>query len=138
VTRLEVYGAVFLLLVLAIGAAYFKGCRDTERRISNEQAVANVKALEDSTRAAEARAIADDSARAKADQFRAEVEEGIENVRAKFARVPTVVVDDRGCQRLTDAARLRWNAVELLPAGSTLSAAGESAAAVPAEPVPSP
>src|SRR5436305_59292 len=108
-TKLEVYGIVAALIVAAVLASYFKGRSDEHRTITTEQLAANAKALQDAATAATARAAADDTARQKAADLISTVDQGIANVNAKFAKVPAVVVDSRGCSQLGDAVRMRWN-----------------------------
>jgi hypothetical protein len=137
-TKLEIYGIALLVLVLALGGSYFKGRHDEFRATATEQLAANAKALEAAATAQAARADADDKARRKANDFIDQIDQGIASVKAKFAQLPSVVVDAHGCPQLTDAARLRWDAIELLPAGPTADAAGNPSAALPAGQVPAP
>lgn len=137
-TRLEIWGIGLLILALALGGAYFKGRHDEYHTVVNEQLAANEKALTAAAAAATARAAADDTARQKATDFIASVDQGISHVNAQFASLPPVVVDARGCPQLTPAAGMRWNAIELLPAGPTPDATGSAPATVPASPVPAP
>lgn len=113
--KLEAYGIALVVMILCCVGAYFKGRLDVERSITTQQQAANARALQSAADAATARAGADDQARQRAADFIKTVDQGLEAVRAKFANLPTVVVDGRGCPQLTDAARDRWNAVELIP-----------------------
>jgi hypothetical protein len=137
-SKLELYGIVLAIVLLSIGGAYFKGRLDEHRSITTQQLAANASDMTKYQTALETRAAADDASRQKAADFIASVDQGIARVNAKFANVPTVVVDAHGCPALTDNARLRWNSVELLPAGPVANTAASASAAVPASPVPTP
>jgi len=136
--RLEIYGIVAAVLLMAIAGAYFKGRLDEKAAITEKTLADNSKAMQAAETAAEARASADDQARQKAVAFMNQVDEGLANVRTKFSNLPAVVVDARGCERLTPDAGLRWNAAELLSEGPAVDAAGHAPPAVPASPVPAP
>lgn len=136
INKFEIYGIVLAILLLGFVGAYFKGRLDEKTAITTRQLADNAQALQKAADGAAARAIADDTARQKAVDFIATVDQGITNVNAKFAKVPTVVVDARGCERLTPASSMRWNAVELLPAGPTPDTTGGAPASVPAAAVP--
>lgn len=138
ISKLEIYGIVFAVLMLGFVGAYFKGRLDEKAAITTKQLADNASALQKAADAAAARTTADDAARQKAVDFIATVDQGITNVNAKFAKVPTVVVDARGCERLTPASSMRWNAIELLPAGPVANPAGSAPSSVPAASVPAP
>jgi hypothetical protein len=128
-TKLELYGIALLVLAMALGGAYFKGRLDAERAIAQKQLADNAEALQRYAKREDDRAAADDLARQKTVAFMGAVEQGITNANAQFSKL--VAVDNHGCERLTDDARLRWNAIELLPAGSAHESAGK-----PIDPVP--
>ncbi|HXH91212.1 MAG TPA: hypothetical protein VNN25_06500 [Thermoanaerobaculia bacterium] len=122
IQRLEIYaiaiGAGLLLLVLGTTGGYFKGRLDEKAAITQKQLADDAKKMTDYQGTLEKRAAADDTARDKALAFVADIDKRMDGINAKFAKLPNVVVDARGCERLTDAARLRWNSVELLPTGN--------------------
>lgn len=138
ISKLEIYGIVLAVLLLGFVGAYWKGRLDEKAAITTKQLADNAAALQKAADAGAERATADDTARQKAVDFIATVDQGIASVNAKFAKLPTVVVDARGCERLSPNAGMRWNAVELLPTGSTANPAGNAPAGVPAVPVSTP
>lgn len=138
ISKLEIYGIVLVVLALGFVGAYFKGRHDEQTAISQKTLADNSRAMQQAADAAITRATADDAARQKAADFIATVDQGLANVKAKFSNLPSVVVDARGCERLTPSAGMRWNAAELLSSGSTLDAAGSAPTAVPASPVSAP
>jgi len=138
ISKLEIYGIVLVVLALGFIGAYFKGRHDEQTVITERTLADNARALQGAADAAIARASADDAARQKATDFIASIDQGLANVQARFSKLPAVVVDAHGCERLTDAGRLRWNAAELLPAGSPVDPAGGAPATVSAGPVPAP
>lgn len=133
-SRLEIYGIALVILVIAIGGAYFKGRLDAERSIAQKQLADNSQAMQRYANVEQSREQADDLARQKTLAFMGAVEQGIANVNSKFSSL--AMVDSRGCERLTGDARLRWNAVELLPAGPTEQPAGSAPGAVPVGAMP--
>ena len=133
--RLEVYAIVFVLLLAGMGAAYYKGGADKERSIHEKEAAQMVDALRDGAIAAASRAEADDIARTRAQEFIERAEKGLTEINRRFANVPQVVVDSKGCSTLSDGFRMRWNAVEtvLSPGGRSTQDATDS---VPVDGVP--
>lgn len=138
ISKLEIYGIALAVLLLAFVGAYFKGRHDEQTAITQKTLADNAKILQDAAVAAAARAEADDAARKKTVDLMAAVDQGLANVRQKFSSLPSVVVDARGCERLTPDSGMRWNAVELLPTGPPVEPAGNAPATVPAGPLPSP
>lgn len=138
ISKLEIYAIVLAVLALGFVGAYFKGRLDEKAAITTKQLADNAIVLQKAADAAGARAIADDAARQKAVDFIATVDQGISNVNAKFSKLPTVVVDARGCERLTPNAGMRWNAVELLPSGPTADTTGSAPESMPAAPLSTP
>lgn len=139
--RLEAYAiALLAALVLTIGAFFvgeFKGKYEQQATSAQQQQAANLKSIDTYAGTLKDRADADAKAADKTNQLIAAVDEGIANAQKKFAGLPTVVMDAHGCARLTDTARMRFNAVELLPAGPADEPAGNAPGAVSAGPVPS-
>jgi hypothetical protein len=135
--KLEIYGVLLLLIIASITGAYFKGAHDKEHSLATEQLAANAKALQESTLALQARAKADDEARAASEAFTARMKQGLADVNARFAKLPNVVVDAHGCPDLGDNFRLRWNAVTGL-LGTFGPSPGKPDGPVPLQPVPAP
>jgi hypothetical protein len=138
IEKTELY-AIIACLVLSIGFAfggYFKGCHDTELRYENKQEKANDQARADYEDREKARALLDDEARTKTAEYMQSVDSWFTNIKARYANLPTVTLDRSGCPALTDTARLRWNAVELLPTEPTDVGSGKPADAVQAPAVP--
>jgi len=137
INKLEIYGIALVVAILCACAAYIKGRFDEKAAIVRKTNADNTVAMQRWVETAQQRSQADDLARQRTQDFINTVTQGIDHVNAKFARLPTVVVDARGCERLTTAARMRWNAVELLSAGQADAPAGSAAPdAVPAGSVP--
>ena len=137
ISRLEIYAIVLVVLALGFVGAYFKGRLDEKAAITQKTNADNTLAMQRWVDVAQQRTQADDLARSQTLALIDTVNLGMEDVNTKFAKVPTVVVDARGCERLTASARLRWNAVELLSAGPADEPAGSAApGAVPAGDVP--
>jgi len=138
ISKLEIYGIVLAVLIFALVGAYFKGRHDEQTAITQKTLADNAAVMKSAADAAIARAAADDASRQKTADLMEAVEKGIANVQAKFSSLPSVVVDARGCERLTPDAGMRWNSVELLPPGPALSAPGSAPAALPAGQVHAP
>ncbi len=140
IQKLEIYaiaiGAALLLTLLSATGAYFKGRFDEKAAITQKQLADNAQKMTGYQDTLEKRAAADDTARDKALAFVADIDKRMDGINAKFAKLPNVVVDARGCERLTDTARLRWNSIELLPAGPTDQPAGIPPDALQPAPMP--
>lgn len=138
--KLEIYaiaiGAGLLLLALGTLGGYFKGRLDEKVAITQKQLADNAQAMQRYEVVSQNRADADDAARQRTIAFIVAVDQGLANVNAKFSKLPSVVLDARGCERLTPASALRWNATELLPSGPAPNAAGSAPEAVSAAAVP--
>lgn len=126
--KLEIYGIVLAVLILAGASAYFKGRSDERDAFQQKALAANATKMAGYESTQMQRATADDAARDKALKFVDDISKRMDGVNAKFSKLPNIVVDARGCEHLTDAARVRWNAIELVPTGpavhETLDAAG--------------
>jgi len=70
----------------------------------------------------------DSLARQATDAYMARVNEGLTDVASKFAKLPSVVVDTRGCTDIAPAWDMRWNATADLPAESAVSGVGDNPA----------
>jgi hypothetical protein len=138
INKLEIYGIVLIVLALGFVGAYFKGRLDEKAAITQKQLADNAQKMTAYEGTLESRANADDAARQKALAFIAQVDQGLANVKSQFSKLPSVVVDARGCERLSPISGMRWNAVELLPAGPVANTAGSTPEAVPAAPVSPP
>jgi hypothetical protein len=137
ISRPEIYGIGLVILLLGFVGAYFKGRLDEKAAIVRQINADNTVAMQKWVNTAEQRSQADDLARQRTQILLDTIDRGITNVNTKFAKLPTVVVDARGCERLTPNARLRWNAVELLSSGPADPPAGGAAPdTVPAGGVP--
>ncbi len=138
--KLEIYAiaisAGLLLLVLGTAGGYLKGRLDEKSALVERQLADNAKAMQDAATAAQTRAAADDQARQKALEFAAQIDVRIADVNTRFSKLPSVVVDSRGCERLTPNAGMRWNATELLPTGPAANPAGGAPGPVSASAVP--
>lgn len=137
-SRLEIYGIALLVLALALAGSYAKGRLDEKSEITQKQLADNAQAMQRYQDVAKDRADDDDKARQRMLAFIATIDQGLDNVSAKFSKLPSVVVDARGCERITPAAALRWNAVELLPAGSTDQPTRKPPDPLPASQMPPP
>lgn len=137
-TKLEMYAIVAVLLIAVIVGAYFKGRNDEKDTFASKQLIANAKVLQDSLDSAHARMEEDDKARQTTEEFIARTRQGLSDVNTKFAKLPNVVVDTRGCSQLGDNFRMRWAAAAGVSAGPTLDTSGVPSAVVPAAKVHSP
>jgi hypothetical protein len=136
--RLEIYAIILAVWGLTVIAAELHGRYEEHKAASEKQLAANAEKITDYGKTLEGRNAADRAAQDQWTAFMAQVAKGIDNVNAKFAGLPSVVVDPRGCAVLTPDAGMRWNAVELVPAGPANDAAGHAAQGVPAPAVPPP
>lgn len=135
--RLEVYGIVLVILVLAVSGAYFKGRSDGKEAMEQKQLVANAKVLQESVEAAARRAAADNQARQAAEEFIERTRRGLVDVNAKFAKLPNVVTVG-GCPQLGDNFRLRWDAAAGVPGGPAVLPTWDTAFTVPIVPLRAP
>jgi hypothetical protein len=132
--KLEAYGIAIAAFVIISVAAFFMG--DFYGTLKERDAAqtkltqANEAALRNYGDVLQTRSADDSQAHARTVDLLAAINEGIDGVQKKFAGLPNVVMDARGCPSLTDTARLRWNAVELLPTGPIDEPAGSTAGAV--------
>jgi len=136
VNRLEIYGIILAIWALTVIAAELHGRYEEHKVAAEKQLAANAVKMTDYGKTIEGRAAADDAARERMTAFMDQVSKGLTNVQAKFASLPSVVVDPRGCSVLTPDAGMRWNAVELVPPGSANNATGRAPQTVPAPAVP--
>jgi hypothetical protein len=108
--KLEIYAILALMLVATGGGLYFKGRHD-EKVILTEKALADsAKVLSDANDALRARTEADNAARGVANNFMATVQSNMMEVNTRFAHVPQVIINDKGCPDIAPSFRLRWNA----------------------------
>ena len=136
ITKAEIYGIVVVVLLLGFAAAYFKGYSNGKEAVVQKTLDDNARKMGEYQQVADGRATADDLSRQKALAFVSDIDKRMDSVNAKFAKLPNVVVDARGCERLTDAAGVRWNNVELVPAGSPVDAPGDAVGPVQSPVVP--
>jgi hypothetical protein len=138
--KLEIYGiALIASLLLTVGAFFvgeYKGMYDEKSAAAEKLEAANERAISTYADTLKSRSDADAQAANTTRDYIAAVEQGLANVQTRFAKLPMVVVDAHGCPSLTAAARLRWNAVELLPAGPAELTTGNATGALPAAAVP--
>lgn len=135
--KLEIYGiAIAAALLLTVGAFFvgeFKGKYEQQAAAAVKLEAANSKAIDTYAGTLKDRADADAQSIARSQALIAAYDQGLNNVHDKLAKLqPTVVKGTDGCPALTSTAVMRWNAVELLPAGST----DKPAAGGPDIPVP--
>lgn len=137
--KLEAYGIAIAAFIIISVAAFFMGdFYGTLKERDSTQiklAQANEAAVKNYGDVLQTRSQDDAQAHARTVDLIAAINEGIDSVHTKFASLPNVVVDARGCPSLTDTARLRWNAVELLPSGPIDTSPGQPSGAVSAVPV---
>ena len=135
-SRLEIYAILLVMLGASIAGAYYKGKHDKGEEIQTAQLAADAVALGKMRDAMIQRALADDAARAKADEFVGAVDKGIANAKAKFGQLPQIVVDSRGCAAIGPNFGLRWNAAADSVPGAFGFGAAEPASAVRGESLP--
>lgn len=135
IAKLELYAVALVVILIAMGGAYFKGGSDRERKIHTEEAAQLTTALQTAAVAAQARAASDDAARLKADALLKTLDDNLLDLDKRFAHVPQVVVDTRGCATVAPAFRVRWNSLEALLPTSGQSSSSVSAA-LPSNSVP--
>lgn len=134
--RLEIYAGVLVLMAVCCVGSYFKG-RGDESDANHKTVLANnARAMTDYQAAALLRDQADEASRGRALAFVDDVSKRMDSVNAKLSKLPPIVVDARGCDRLTDAAGVRWNNVELVPAGQALDPPGDAVGPVQPAGVP--
>lgn len=136
ITKLEIYCVVGLMIVFGNAGFYALGRWHGEKQVYLEQA----KADQAETRKILDRAIdirnSDDQGRSITNEFIHRVTQGLSDVNTKFAKLPNVVVDSRGCSDFSPAFSLRYNAVSDLLSGHAIDPAGDIAHGVPADGLP--
>lgn len=128
VYRLEVYGVLIALILATNFGCYVYGRSSEREEIHSKQLEADATAVHSILEDERRRTDDDALARKTTEDFLAHVNQGLSDVSAKYSKLPNVVVDSRGCERLADAFGVRWNAaagVSTEPAdGSTDGSAG--------------
>lgn len=117
-TKLEIYGIALVGLLLVFFGAYLKGRHDEATEIHQRQLAADATELQKQLKIGQDRADEDAKARDMMSAFINVLNGKIQNVQKQFASIPQVVIDASGCPAISDAARLRWNAVTGMPTGS--------------------
>lgn len=137
ITKLEIYGAILAIVLLGDLGFYFLGRYQEDKANRADQALADQKATREILdRAITLRGLDDKGADAT-DLLIAGINQRLTDVNSKFAKLPNVVVDARGCPQLGDNFGLRWNAAADLSAGSAVVPTTSNAPdAVLADPLP--
>lgn len=116
ISRLEVY--IILGLLIALPAAFFGGDLHGHlaeaRAVHSKQTEADAKALSDALRQAQELLAGDQAAAQRAADKLGAINKGIDDAAARLGKLPSVVVDARGCERLSSDWGLRWDSVESL------------------------
>lgn len=142
--KLEIYAiALAAALILTVGAFFvgeFKGKYEEQASAAQKLEAANSKAIDTYATTLKDRADADSQSIARSQALIAAYDQGLQNVHATLAKLqPTVVKGADGCPAFTGTAKLRWDAIELLPAGPTDAPAGAvPPSGLPTGPVPAP
>ena len=127
-TRLEIYLIALLVVILGDAGFYVLGRWQESQHVASKQNAADVQELHSILSDAIAVRDKDSLARQATDAYMARVKEGLTDVASEFARLPSVVVDTRGCADIAPAWGMRWNATADLPAGSAVSGGGDDPA----------
>ena len=135
-TRLEIYLVALVIIILGDAAFYVLGRWQESQHVAAKQNAADVQELHSILSDAIVLRDKDSLARQATDAYMARVNKGLTDVASKFAKLPSVVVDTRGCADIAPAWGMRWNATADLPAGSAVSGGGDDPAGLHAASVP--
>jgi len=135
-TKLEIYLIGLLIVILGDVGFYVLGRWQESQHIQAKQNAADVTELHSILVEATQMRDNDERARQATDAYISRINEGLTDVASKFAKLPSVVVDSRGCADVSPNWSLRFNATADLPAGSALNGSGVDPAGLQPAPVP--